>query len=890
MNENRWLRVSRAWFGLLLRLYPTDFREEMGPGIVAAYMERCRAAVRDGGAGALIALWGRALLDSLRNGPAERLRPAASWRRGGNWGRDTERATKRLLRAPLFTGTIIGTLTVGLGAFAVVFAVVHNVLLAPMPYEDPDDLYYVWRDYTAYFDLDRGWLGGPDVAELASAGGVIEDAAGLQRGLAMLSGADGGETTQISIMVTTPNLLDVLGVAPALGRGFAPDEVGPGSNRVAVLTHEIWNRMGADPAVIGTELRLGGEPYTIIGVMPPDFAFVRNASLGAPQGAEVYITFDENLAEASPGSGSYAGLIRARPGTPPEAVHEAVAAVGRMLDERDHESRGLKLYPVGLKPDLVARVRPALVVLGSAGIFLVLVLMVNLATLLLARAGQREQEFAVSRALGANPSALMRATLLEGALLGLLGGVAGTLAALWGTRVLVSLAPLDLPRREAIGVDWTTAGVVIGAGVLIGLMAAVAPAVWASRTSLAALMSNAAVRGGGGGHGRMRRGMVVTQVALSLVLLTAGGLVARSFERLLRADPGFEPENVLTVRVSIPSHVYPETEDAVAIQDRVHAELATLPGVSAVSAASALPLSASSSQTTIGIPGAPGNTGDEDQDRPLVDYLGTRAGYVEAMGMRLLAGRSFEPGRPQGQFEALMDHVLAAQFFPTGSPLGAQIPFGDTTLTVVGVVEQARLYDVHQDGRPQLYLRAESAGYQNLHFVLRSERDPGALTADVRSVVRRVDPQLALSDIRTMNEIVDDSLRQQRITAVLIAGFSLGALLLAAMGLFGVVSTTVNRRRHELAVRLALGAEHGRVLRLVIGEGARLILMGVLLGVPATWLAGQALSGVLVGVSPADPVTLAAVAVGLGTVALAACYVPARRVLRIQPARSLREE
>jgi putative ABC transport system permease protein len=868
-----------------------DFRDALGDAVVDTYVERCRAALRAGGVPALARVWLRALFDSVRNGPGERLRPAASWRRSGHWGRDMELTLRRLVRAPLFVALLVGTLTAGLGAFAVVYAVVHNVLLAPMPYEDPDDLYFVWRDYTAFFDLDRGWLGGTDVAELQEAGGVIEGAAGLLRGRSTLSGPAGMDPAEIALMITSPNVFELLGVRTALGRGFAPEESGPDRAPVVVLTHELWTRLGGQRSIVGTELRLNGEPHTVIGVMPRDFQFVRNASLGPPQRADAYVTFDVQLAETNPNAGSYAGLVRVRRGTSPRAVAAAVAAVGATVDVRDFDSRGLKLYPVGLRADLVAGVRPALVVLGLAGVFLVLVLMVNLASLLLARAGQREQEFAVSRALGANPSAIMRATLLEGGVLGLLGGLAGTLAAIWGTRVLVALAPTDMPRRESIAVDWNTAAVVIGAGAFIGLLAATVPAVWAARISLASLLRNAAVRGGGGGHGRLRRGMVVLQVALSLVLLTAGGLVVRSFERLLRADPGFRPAGLLTMRVPMSAQVIPDDARAVALQDRLQAELAALPGVTGVSAAEALPLSAGASQTTIDIPGAPGNTGDRDRDNPLVDYTALRAGYIDVMGMRLLAGRALDPSPPEGVREALIDHVLANHFFPTGDPLGAKIPFGDAdTLTVVGVVQQARLYDVHQDGRGQLYLRAEDWGYRTLSFVVRSDRDPASLIRDVRTAVRRVDPQLPIADVRTMAEIVDDALRQQHVTAVLIGGFSLGALLLAAMGLFGVVSAAVTRRRHEIAVRLALGAQHGRVLRLVMGEGARLILLGVLIGVPATYFAGRAIAGILVGVRPSDPVTLTGVALGLSAVALAACYLPARRVLGIEPGRSLRQE
>jgi len=889
LRGERWIRRSERWLGLLLRLYPTDFREEMGMAMVEAYRDRSRRAMHRGGLTALAGVWLQALGDSARNGVAERLRPGIAWRRRGNWGRDAERAVRRLLRAPVFTLAMVGTLTVGLGAFAMVYAVVQKVLLAPLPYERPDDLYFVWRNYT-WFGLERGWLGGTDVAALDTAGGPIRNVVGLDRFRPTLGGGAGSEPREVAVAISEPDLFDLLGVAPMLGRGFAPDESGPGRPAVVVLGHDLWRQQfGGDTAIVGSEIRLNDQPYTVIGVMPPGFRFAPNSSLGPPEPADAFITFDVRLAETDPGDGSYAGLVRATPGASPEAVAAAVDRVGAMVDERDMDGRGLELYPVGMRTDLVARVRPALVVLGVAGVVLVLVLAVNLAALLLMRAVQREREFAISRALGANPAALAGAALVEGGLLGMLGGAVGAFAALWGTRALVALAPMDLPRRESIAVDWGVAAVVIGVGTLLGLLAGAVPAVWSTRAPLTALLRNAAVRGGGGGHGPMRRALVVLQVALSLVLLSTGGLVARSFEGLLRADPGFDPAGVLTLRIPVPGQRYPEAAQARELHARLHEALAAIPGVEAVGASSALPLTADANQTTVRFPSAPGNTGVEDEDVPLVDVINTREGYFDAMGIRLLAGRATD-GRPTGAREVVIDRTLARKFYPDGNALGATILFGRDSFTVVGVAEHARQYGVHEDGRWQVYARNEDRTFYTLAWAVRTDRPPASLVRAVREAVRGVDPQLAVADVRTMEQVVDDSLRQQRVSAVLIAGFSLGALLLAAMGLFGVVSGAVTRRRHELAVRLALGAGYGRVLRLVLGEGMLLVALGLVVGVPGIYLVGGVLADLLVGVSPFDAPTLAAVAAGLALVAFVACYVPARRVAVIDPARAFREE
>jgi putative ABC transport system permease protein len=392
------------------------------------------------------------------------------------------------------------------------------------------------------------------------------------------------------------------------------------------------------------------------------------------------------------------------------------------------------------------------------------------------------------------------------------------------------------------------------------------------------------------------------------VLLCGGGLVVRSVERLLRADPGFQPEGLLTFRVRSVPEYFPTPDALVGFQDRVERAMAAIPGVTGVSAVSALPLTASALQTTLSIPGAPGNTGSPERDAPLVDVLGMRASYVQVMGMRIIAGRGFDPVRQDGRQEALIDSHVAAQFFPNGNPIGAKITGGFAAsrggsrtatnysyqpadgLTIVGVVEQARLYDVHQDGRPQLYVRTEDWGFRPLSFVLRTAQEPESLIPQARAALRQVDPRVAMGDVRPMEQIVGDVLRQQRTSAAVIAALAVGALCLAAMGLFGVVSSSVTRRQHEMAVRLALGADHRRVLRLVLGEGALLVGIGVLIGVPGVYAAGRLIRGLLVGISPLDPLALAAAAIGLGLVTMIACYLPAQRVLRIDPAQSLRRE
>jgi predicted permease len=881
MNSGRWLNVSERWFRLLLRLYPPDFRDEMGEALVTTYQARARETSKSSGF-RLAAVWCAALRDSLWNGLGERVRPAVAWRRSGDWGRDVELVSRRLRQKPLFLAAVLGTLTVGLGTFAVVYTAVDKILIEPLPYSNPGDLYKVWRD-VKYLNVHEGQLSGPQVAELQKAGGPIEDAASFNCGNGAIPSTDNRDAFHINILVGSGNLFGVLGARPALGRVFRPDEGGLGHPTVLVLSDTMWKRLGANPDIVGTRLRIGPDTHTVIGVMPPDFAF----GCWPSQRPDVYEPAQDDLAKLPPNAFYLYTLIRARHGSSPDQVRQAVDAFGQHLLEREPEQRrGFSLYPAGLRADLVKEVRPALLAMGFAAVFLLLVLTVNLASLLLSRAAGREREFAVSRALGANGPAVVRATLLEGGLLGLIGGVTGASAGVWGTRLLVALGPLDLPRRETIVLDAGVAAVVIGVGVLLGLVAAAVPAAWAARISLASLISASAVRGGAR-SGRMRRGLIVVQVALSLVLLSAGGLVVRSFQRLLAADPGFKPEGVLTLRLS--TIVLNQNAPALLFHERTTAALRALPGVISVSAANTLPLSGGGFTGPIEFPGAPGNTGD-DRDRPLADLIQAHAGYVQTMGMRLLAGRDFDATRREGVREALIDRHLAKQFFPNSSPLGATLLLNNNSLTVVGVVDQARLHGLYQDGRPQFFVRGEdfnNVGYW--FYVLRTNRDPHTLIPEVRAEIRQIERRIPVSQMLTMDEIVADARSHERISTVLIAGLALGALLLVTMGLFGMISGSVTRRRGELAVRMALGATHHRVINLVVSEGARLLALGLLIGIPGIYLAGEALQGFLIGVSPFDAPTLAAAALGLIAVALVACYLAARRVTAIAPDQLLRE-
>lgn len=883
-------RISDSLSALLVRFYPTDFREEMGQDMREAYHDRFGDALRQRGKTGLVAAWFSAISESVRNAVSERASPSIKWRRSGQWGADTERVLKRLVRAPLFAMSVIGTIAVGLAAFAVVYTAAFNVLLKPLPYDRPEGLYVVWRHYT-WIKLDRGWTAGTDVVALAKLP-QVERAAAVrppQSVTLMMPNDQNARPREVRLMMVSPELFPLLGVQPALGRVFRDDETGPNAPRQVVLSHEMWTTLGRDSALVGKPIRLEGQPATVIGVMPRNFRFVRQTGERIPERADMYATLPMNLAETNPGAGMFGTMVRKRDGVTQEAFLAAVASVGAAVDRDVMKSRGMKLYAVNAREDLVSGVRPALIVMAFAAALLVVVLTANLASLLLVRATEREREFAISRALGANGSALARATVLEGAALGVAGGAVAAAIALWGSRTLMALTPADFPRREALALDASGALVTIGTGLALGVIAGIIPAVWAIRLPLCRLLALANTRAGGR-RGTFRRVMLVAQIAMSFILLCSGALVVRTLDGLLRANPGFKSQNVVTFRIPVTQQRVPTNAAVNVLYDRVENRLREIPGVEIVGAASSLPMTAQSDQNSVGFPGAPGNSGEKEHDAPMADIFTARAGFVETLGIRVLEGTPFQLPYHPGVREVMIDATLARTFFPGGGAVGRRVRIGNDTANVVAVIGHARQYDVNADGRGQVYRRDEDDTYGTLSWMLRTSMDAQSLTPSINAAIREVDPELAVANIRTMSAIVEDALRPRRLTATLVGGFAVTALLLTAVGLFGTVASAVLRRRHEMAIRLALGAHHGKVLRMLLSESARQVAVGLAIAIPGFLAAGAVLDRVLVGVSRSDPLTITGVAVALAAIAMLASYVPARRVMGIQPARALKEE
>lgn len=804
------------------------------------------------------------------------------------WMQEVRQAVRRLARAPVFAALTVGTLGLGVGAFAAVWAVVDSVLLEPMPFDQSEELAWVWRDYP-WLDLPRGWLGGPDLAWMQDAE-VFEAASALRSERQVLAVPGGDEPREVQTLLASAGFFDLLGAEPALGRGFAPDEDRPGAPAVAVLDHDFWTRaFGADPTLVGRDVVLDGETVRVVGVLPADFHFVMPTSLGSPVPADLYVPIRIDLAELNPYSGMFAGIVRTADGARPAEVDATLARIADRVDE-GWSTDELRLWASPMQEELVAEVRPALLAIAGAAGFLLLVLAANLATLLLARTSARERETAVRAALGAGRGSVAGMVLAEALLLALGGGVVAVLLGGWGAHLLATLAADSLPRAASIELDGDGILLALAVTGALGLLSAAGPLVRTLRMRTGpALREGGARTGASARQVRARSGLVVAQVALSVVLLVGAGLLARSLAGLLAADPGFEAGGTLTFRLSLQGATYPDDAAVLSFTDRLLDRLEAVPGVDAVAVADALPLTAQASQSNLPFLDAPGGPASREGDEPFVDRIRVSSGYFEAAGLRLLEGRPFHAREWSDEGRAVViDDVLAGRLYPGGTAVGARVVMGPDTATVVGVVDQARQYDVHRDDRPQVYIPWAWNPNSAVAVALRTSLDPMTLLEPVRAAVHAMDGGVPISDVRTLDEIVAAALDDDRLNLTLVAAFALAALLLASLGIYGVVANAVVRRRPEIGVRLAMGAEAGSVVRMVVGQGLRLVLVGAVLGVIGAAFTARVLASLLYGVEPLDLPTYVGVTILLVVIATLAAWIPALRAARVHPSEALR--
>ncbi|MEX2608313.1 MAG: ABC transporter permease [Gemmatimonadota bacterium] len=811
----------------------------------------------------------------------------AEWWDGAR--QDVRYAFRQLGRSPVFTAVAVLTLGLGIGGATAIFSVVDGILFRPLPFPEPEEITVVWADWTARGGPDDEWLSYASYHDLETVA-AFEATAAWGGWNPTLTGH--GEPEQVQGAVVTHRMFsDVLGVTPAVGRGFTAADDLPDAPVTVLLSHALWQRaFGGERGIVGRTITLNGAAAEVVGVMRPGFRppFLPDADLWTP------LRFDWSTAENRRGGASIRALARLAAGSSvAAAATEAGALAARMEAAYPERSTGMGYSVVPLQADMVAPARAGLLtVLGAVGVVL-LVTCVNVANLLLARASTRRTELAVRSALGARRGRVARQLLAESLVLAALGGALGAAVAYAGTGLLVALAPEGTPRIAEVAVNGRVlafgAAVTLLAGVLFGLL----PALRASAVDIGTTLREGG-RGSAGGAGGlgMRSALVVAQVALALLLLVGAGLVVRSFQNLRTQDLGFEPAGVVVARVGLPATRYPDAAARRAFTGALDARMRALPGVTAAGIGSPVPLSGYDGDVSFIVEGRPVPPPGEGQ---AVWYRRATPGYFDAMGIGLVAGRGLGLEDREGAPTAVViNETMAAGVFPEASPLGRRINVGPpedpTWWEIVGVVEDVKNFGVREGSRFALYVAMEQLPATTIFPVLRAELPPAEVVAALRGAVSELDPLVAVAQAGPMTDVVRGALGPERFLSVLLSLFSAAGLLLAVVGLYGVVSFSVSSRLRELGVRAALGAGGTEIARLVLGHSMRLVAAGLLLGLVGALALTRLAATLLFGVEATDPVTFAAMALVLGAAAFAASAIPALRAARVDPAAVLRGE
>lgn len=795
---------------------------------------------------------------------------------------DLRFALRSLRFRPLLSATVVATLAVAIGAGTALFSVVNGVLLRPLPYPGPERLYGV-LGVARVNGSENANLSPPDVADLLAGSGTLEGIAAYSVSSAVLAG--GGDPEPVRVGLVTGGFFDVLGVPPALGRLFLADEDQRGKHRVVLLSDALWrSHFGSDQEIAGRTATLNGVDYTVVGVLPAGFTGPQPQAFDDP-GLWRPVPLDPT----SRGGHWLKGIARLKDGATPDQAQAELETLAAVL-ERDHPAtntgRGFRLVP--LRESIVAGVRPALAALMGAVLFLLLIACANVAGLLLARTHERRREAAVRTALGAGPWRMVRLVLTEALVLALLGGAAGVILALWGTDVIISLSGRSIPRSDEIGVDATALGFATLLSIAAGLLFGLVPALRLARGDLSpALKEGPGARVAAGGR-RLREALVVAQMALSLVLLIGAGLLGGSLDRLLRVPAGFRTEDVLTFEVDLPGSRYPDDARVLAFYDSLLDRLAAMPGARAAGAVNIVPLSGGNSCDSFTIaehsPLPPGQ-------EPCAEARVSSPGYFRALGIPIREGRGFGPHDVAGAPPvALVNEAFAKRFLPGEEPIGRHLDAGGAVREIVGVVGDVRHFSLADEAAPEYYMPLAQLPVSGLTIAVQTERDAAALAPAVRGALRTLDAGLAPDHVLTVEDLLAGSLRQPRFRAVVLGALAVSALLLAAIGLYGLMSYTVGQRVHEIGIRMALGAGRRQILRLVLGRGVWLVTAGLLIGLAGAALLTPLLSGLLYGVRAGDPATYAGLSALLASIALLACLVPALRAARVEPMRVLRSE
>jgi len=827
-------------------------------------------------------------------------------------------AVRTLRKSPGFALTAIGTIALGIGATTAIFSVVQAVLLRPLPYQEQGRLVTIWGDLTARNVTDFPMPPG-DLYDLRIQGTLFQETAAIVTGRQTLR-SDDTEPEMIRVAGVTPNFLRTLGGRVARGRDFAesdgtpqppppqtpaiqppagqpaaaPAPAQPPLPTYAILSHEFWQRRyGSNPAVIGSRIRVGNQSAEVVGVLEPGFEVLFPPAGGVERRPDVYSALRLDLENASRINVFLRVVGRLKPGVTVDQAQSQINTLVADLRKRFpiKETAGLRWRVEPMHQDLIADVRSTILALMGAVIFVLLIACSNVANLLLVRAADRERELAVRSALGGSRWLLLRQMLTESLAISVAGGLLGVGLAWAGVRLLLRIGPEDLPRLDGVGLDPMVLGFTAVAAIASAVIFGMVPAIRASRVDVADTLRTSGRHSGLAGGRVLRSSVVVAEVMLAFVLLVGSGLMVRSFRALHRADPGYDPNGVLTF--FLPGINRPQAEARQAFVRQLHDRLAGLPGVTAVTAVGPLPLDGQASNVRYGTEAAAADPNLFQQANLHV----VQPGYFETMRTRLVAGRVFtEADNIPGQSLVVVDTRLAEKTFPGQSAVGKRIlsrtggpepqPF-----EIIGVVAHQRHETLARDGREAMFLPDAFFGFGATgRWIVRTAGNPSDLIAPVRKAIAEVDRTLAVADLQPMQVFVDKARAPTRFALVLIGIFAIIALVLAAVGLFGVLATMVRQRTPEIGVRMAFGAPRASILRLVVGQGMRLSALGVALGVVAALGVTRVMQTMLVGVRATDPLTIAAMVVMFLGVAAFACWLPARQASRLDPNIALRQE
>jgi len=803
---------------------------------------------------------------------------------------DIRYAIRLCLRTPGFTAVAVLALALGIGANSAIFTIVNAVLLEPLPFRDPSRLVVLWET-NARRPGRPNVLGPANFARWQDRATAFEQMAPFYDYRVNLTG--GGEPEELIAQDVTPDFFPTLGVTPLVGRTFAPDEGPEGRDALAILGYGLWQRRFAgDPAVVGRTIQLSGRPITVVGVMPPEMRlFVKRGSLtGKAPDLWRPFAFGEQHRQAR---GRYMSAIaRLKPGaTLEEAQAQLGTIAGALQVERPQFNTGWGARVVPMHRELSGDIRPALLVLSGAVGFVLLIACANVANLLLARGASRQREIAIRNALGAARHRVIRQLLTESLVLCILGGALGLLVAQWTLDVLLAISPVDLADIGDVHLSYPVLAFTAVVSLATAIICGFAPAFEGSRAAVQeALKDGSRQVGAGVRHRRIRQAFVVAEVALAVVLLVGAGLMLRSFGTLSGVNPGFDGRHVLTARLTIPTARYSTDEKRVEFFSALVSRLAAIPGVESAGAISFLPLAGSGAATGFTIVGQPPPAAGQE---PVADVRVADNGYFSSLKIRLVGGRVFTDRELREKSNVVVvNEALAKRYFPNGDALGKSLVINMTEPNVpteiIGIVGDVKYADFATEARAMTYWPHPQLAYSAMTLTLRTTPDPATFAPLVEREVRALDKDQPISDVRTMDQWVARTLSQARFSSTLLTTFAALALVLAAIGIYGVMSYAVSQRTSEIGIRLALGAESRDILAMIVGNALRLTVTGLAIGVALALALSRTLASLLYETTGTDPLTFAAVVGVLGAVALLASYFPARRASRIPPVEALR--